>query len=152
MREYFVAEFRPHINEYIKDKLEDMVNSSGKKEFLADNIMRITISVRRFVKAIVSANHAIYPNEEMIDKAFEYIQPKMDFLESLSGDDNVEFDLSKKAGIIEFVKMKFAGREFSLNELTEELKNIGVIRSKNTIYRYNREVTVKVRPNYYKLV
>jgi len=152
LREYFIAEFRPHINEYIEQELKKMVDSNGNKEFMADFILRITISIRRFVKALVSANHQLYAHEQFVDLAFKYIKPKIEFLQSLSDKVNIVPDLTTERGKIELIKTEFAGREFSV----KDIKNALVANGKNelipNIHRYFKKACVKVRYGIYKVL
>ncbi len=146
-RTYGMIDIEPKYTSYIQAKLKELVESTDRAEYLTNMIIRLSVSIDRFVKAITMSHLKLAPTYEIIDYAFELIEPKISYLARISGEAASQHNLDKKG----FIYESFAGQTFTVKDVQEAFVNHGIRISPATIYRYLNEIAVNSEQGFYTI-
>jgi hypothetical protein len=111
---------------YIRGKQEELmqVNSErlSERTLLGDYQTRLSNSIHKLTFAIARANARDTANKADVDEAFRYVHTKMDFLSTIepflvptTWNEGPQLDKVKKRQ--EFIRIEFAGKEVSVEEV-----------------------------------
>ena len=132
------------IQKYIRKKVKEAL---GSGDDFQDHIIRVTYSIFKYVKTLACANLRLKAKKEDVDKAFEFIDEKLAFLQEFKNklDESVEVgSVSTPMARQTAIAKEFKDKEFRKKEVLDHVNELAELPvSDKTITRDLIELTKK---------
>ena len=138
----------------LKDIAKQVESIPELEDSFQDFYTRLSVSAKKYVKAISSVNLRTYANKSDVDEAFRFIQTKVDFLKSYLIKTKTQLpaqNINNAKSRIKLLKNEFKDREFKRKEVLELYKKNGINISAKTVDRDLEKNAMRVRQGVYKI-
>ncbi len=127
---FHTTEIKDKEAEYISTKLNDIISGNSKyketQKLLKDYIIRMSISIQKYAKAIACSDLSPIVRKYHVDEAFEFIFHKLKFLSEFTSDDTKKlytpagFDQESR---IEAIYAEYKGKVVKLKDMHAFIEN-----------------------------
>ncbi len=117
------------VSEYLKNSMEQISKEFEGQKNIDKMLVRIAVSVKKFVKAIACAEMTDTVTIQHVDEALSFINSKLEFLKNYDENHTAEIKISKADKIQErrdSLLEKFSGKHLSIKDICSELEVLGL--------------------------